>query len=950
MSLLRDLSHYEQAIWLDFLERDFVTKGGLEQLIKIDSVKGVTSNPAIFEKAIGSSPAYDDAVRLALADRDKSASELFEEIAVQDIRAAADVLDAVYRETRGADGFVSLEVSPYLAHDTDGTIAEAERLWLAVDRRNLMVKVPATAAGIAAIEALIGRGININVTLLFSREVYRQVAEAYIRGLDAFVARGGDPSAIASVASFFISRIDAVVDAELERLIAATSDPQKQRDVRALLGTVAIANARMAYQDSKKVFSGKQWVQLAAKGAKPQRLLWASTGTKNKNYRDTLYVEELIGPDTVNTVPPATLDAFRDHGKPRSSLEENIGEAETTLAAVDALGISLERIAGELTVDGVQQFVDAADKLYGAVARKRASVLGSRLNTMTASLAPELSQAFERAIEEWRQDERVRRLWRKDASLWTGTDESKWLGWLDSIETEQQRLLEYAALAGWVRSVGFTDVVVLGMGGSSLGPDVLSSTFPRAPGYPRLHVLDSTSPDQVRAMADGIDLSRALIIVSSKSGGTVEPNVTKDYFQARIVDAVGKDRVGECFVAVTDPGSSLEAVASMQRFARIFHGDPQIGGRYSLFSPFGLVPAAAAGLDIEAWLSSARHMVRSCAADVPPAQNPGVQLGLILGCAGLAGRDKITITASTGIVSFGGWAEQLIAESTGKRGKGLIPIDVEDLGSPKFYGEDRIFIDLALAGEADENRTARLSALEKAGHPVVRIVVRSTMDLAQEFYRFEIATAVAGAVLGIHPFDQPDVESAKVKTRELLTAFEATGDLPAEEPEFLQGPLAVYTNARNIEMLVKASRPGDIAGWLRAHLQRAGKGDYVALLAYLQQDEANTAALQRMRMIIRDARRVATCTAFGPRFLHSTGQAHKGGPDTGVFLEITADPVKDVDIPGRKASFGTLIAAQARGDFGVLMDRDRRAMRVHISGDPKTGLASLQAALCAALM
>ncbi len=947
MNPVKALENHGQAVWLDFLARGFIAKGELKKLIDSDGVKGVTSNPSIFEKAIGSSDEYDRAIGKALKSGDRPVANLFEQLAVEDIQHAADVLRPVYDSLGGHDGFVSLEVSPYLAMDTKGTVTEAQRLWKDVHRKNLMVKVPATPEGLPAIEHLIGEGISINITLLFSQKVYLQVAEAYLAGIEKYVAAGGDPSHVASVASFFVSRIDTVVDKQLDEKIAKANDPSEKERLAALKGKVAIANAKLAYQDYKRLFSGTRWDKLAAKGARPQRLLWASTGTKNKDYSDVLYVEELIGRNTINTMPPATLEAFRDHGKLRDTLEDNIEEARHVLAELERSGISLDAITAELVNDGVRLFADAADKLYGAVAHKRATVLGGGLDRQKLSLGTDIDKAVAKHAEDWRASAKVRRLWHKDKSVWTGDDEHKWLGWLTSPESAD--IADYEDFAERVKGQKFSDAVVLGMGGSSLGPEVLAETFPKKSGFPKLHVLDSTDPAQVRAMEKAVDIKRTLFIVSSKSGGTTEPNAMKDYFYDRVSKAIGADKAGHRFIAVTDPGSSLEKVANKQGFARIFHGEPTIGGRYSVLSPFGLVPAAAAGISVRSLIEHTLAMVRSCGADVPPHENPGVQLGLAMGLAGLEGRDKVTILSSKKIADFGAWTEQLIAESTGKEGKGLIPIDGEPLGEPSAYGHDRFFIDIRTEGEDDASHDEKLAALENAGHPVVRIVMKSIDHIGQEFFRFEMATAVAGAILGINPFNQPDVESAKIKTRELTGAFEKTGALPSETPAMSAANVDLYTDEANVAALRRLGADGSLGSWLKAHLDRAGTGDYVALLAYIQRDAAHIGALQDMRLKVRDERHVATCAEFGPRFLHSTGQAYKGGPDSGVFLQITADETKDLPVPGQKASFGVIKAAQARGDFDVLTERGRRALRVHLKGDLASGLKMLDEAISEAL-
>ena len=947
MNPVKELETHGQAVWLDFLARGFIAKGELKRLIDEDGVKGVTSNPSIFEKAIDSSDEYDGPIGKALGRSDRPVAELFEELAVEDIQNAADVLRPVYDAMHGKDGYVSLEVSPYLATDTKGTIAEARKLWKHVHRKNLMIKVPATEEGLPAIEQLISEGISVNITLLFSQKVYLQVAEAYIAGLEKYVAGGGDPSHIASVASFFVSRIDTVVDKQLDDKIAKANDPSEKERLAALKGKIAVANAKLAYQDYKKLIAGERWEKLAAKGAQPQRLLWASTGTKNKDYSDVLYVEELIGADTVNTVPPATLEAFRDHGKLRDSLEDNIDEARRVLAELEKSGISLDEITADLVKDGVKLFADAADKLYGAVAHKRATVLGTAIDHQQLALGTELAKAVAKDTEEWRASAKIRRLWQGDKSVWTGTDEDKWLGWLTSAAKAD--IADYEDYAHRVQGQNFSDAVVLGMGGSSLGPEVLAMTFPKKAGFPKLHVLDSTDPAEVRSMEARIDIKNTLFIVSSKSGSTTEPNAMKDYFYARVAKAIGAKKAGHRFIAVTDPGSSLEKVAISQGFARVFHGEPTIGGRYSVLSPFGLVPAATAGFNVRSLIQHALSMVRSCGADVPPQENPAVQLGLAMGLAGLEGRDKVTILCSTKVADFGAWAEQLIAESTGKEGKGLIPIDGEPLGDVAVYGDDRFFIDIRTEGEDDAAHQEKLAALERAGHPVVRIVMKSIEHIGQEFFRFEMATAVAGATLGINPFNQPDVESAKIKTRELTAAFEETGALPPEEPAMSTTQADLYTDKANASALRKAGADISLGSWLKAHFSRIRADDYGALIAYVERNAAHIEALQSMRLKLRDARHIATCAEFGPRFLHSTGQAYKGGPDSGVFLQITADDAKDLPVPGQKASFGVIKAAQARGDFDVLTERGRRALRVHLKGDLASGLKMLDDAITEAL-
>jgi transaldolase/glucose-6-phosphate isomerase len=835
------------------------------------------------------------------------------------------------------DGYVSLEVSPYLALRTEESVAEARRLWKTVDRPNLMVKVPGTEGGVPAIRTLIEDGININVTLLFSQEAYHAVAEAYIAGLEARLAKGEDISHISCVASFFVSRIDSAIDTKIDERVAA-NDPQAAA-LKPLRGRVAIANAKLAYDWFLQKTAEPRWQKLRDAGANPQRLLWASTGTKDKAYSDVLYIEELIGRDTVNTMPPATMDAFRDHGKPRDSLTEDVAGARHVLAEAERLGLDLAGVTRQLVEDGVKLFADAFDGLLGAVAKKRNVLLGTNMSAVSFSLPADIEKAVQDGIEKWRVDGGVRRLWAHDASLWTGADEGKWLGWLDIIDERLSNIQELLDFQNDVR--GFTDVLLLGMGGSSLGPEVLGRTFGHRAGFPRLHVLDSTDPAQIKGFEEALDLSKTLVIVSSKSGGTLEPNILKAYFFEQMKKAVGAEQAGSHFVAVTDPGSHMQKVAEGDKFRHIFYGDPSIGGRYSVLSNFGLVPAAAIGIDVRSFLQSAQHMLRACSRHVPPAENPGVQLGTVLGAAGLKGHDKVTIIASPGIADLGAWLEQLIAESTGKIGRGLIPIDGEITGAPSVYGNDRIFAYLRLNDTPDAGQDAAVAALEKAGQPVVRAAINGHQEIAQQFILWEFATAVAGTFLGIDAFNQPDVEASKIKTRELTDAYNKSGSLPDETPFAAFDGMKLFADDANAQAL----KGDSLDAVLKAHFNRIKPGDYAALLAYIDHDGPNTVLLNEVRQNIRDAKHVACAAEFGPRFLHSTGQAYKGGPNSGVFLQITADDAFDLPVPGERYTFSIVKAAQARGDFDVLAERGRRALRVHITGDLHDGFARLARAI-----
>jgi transaldolase/glucose-6-phosphate isomerase len=939
---------YGQSVWLDYIRRHLLQSGEFARMIQEDGIRGVTSNPSIFEKAIAGSTDYDSALARYEKRKDQTASVIYEHLAVEDIQEAAVFLLPVYEASERRDGYVSMEVSPYLAHDTQATIDEATRLWKEVRRENLMIKVPATAEGVPAIRQLIGQGINVNVTLLFSRAMCREVAEAYMDGLETFAAHGGDLTRIASVASMFVSRLDVLVDPLLEAR-ARTAPPGQRGELLALVGKVAIANARLAYQDWKELCGRPRWQTLSARGARPQRLLWASTSTKDLRFSDLLYVESLIGPDTVDTIPPATLDAFRDHGKADNRLEANVEAARQSLAALERLGISIHDLTNRLLDDGVREFSSSFDTLLGAIEKKRDGVLESALDRMSYRLPAPLDNIVKATLEDWRTTGKVRRLWARDASLWTGHDESQWLDWLHVADDERRSA---AALTAFAREVqgDFQHAVVLGMGGSSLCPDVLARTFGHVDGWPELHVLDSTDPAQIGAIEASVDLSKTLFIVSSKSGTTLEPSILEGYFYDRMCRDVGEADAPSHFVVVTDPGSALQKLAEARNLARTFFGVRGIGGRYSALSNFGMVPAAIMGVDVPRFLDRAAIMVHACASCVPPEQNPGVLLGIILGTAARAGRDKLTLIASPAVAQLGAWLEQLLAESTGKQGKGIIPIDREPLGAPDVYGGDRLFAYLRLDDGWDAAQDAAVLALEKAGHPVVRIALGEPHDLGQEFFRWEVATAVAGAIIGVDPFDQPDVEASKVAARKLTDAYEKSGALAQEKPFYQDGALSLFADERNQVALDEAAGSAKtLQGYLRAHLERLGAGDYFALLPFVERNEAHDRHLQAIRSAVRDSRRVATCVGFGPRFLHSTGQAYKGGPNSGVFLQLTCDDKHDLKVPGHRFTFGIVKAAQARGDFQVLAQRGRRVLRVHLGPDPDAGLSTLVRAIARAV-
>ncbi|MCE9635202.1 MAG: bifunctional transaldolase/phosoglucose isomerase [Planctomycetes bacterium] len=909
------LARLGQSIWYDNVSRDLLDSGDLARLVADGGVRGVTSNPTIFQKAMSSSKAYQAQFE-ALAARGGTAESIYEACAVEDIRRGADLLRGVYDASGGTDGFISLEVSPRLAADTAATVAEAKRLHAAVGRPNLMIKVPATPEGIPAIRALIASGMCINVTLIFSLAAHGQVIEAYIAGLEDRVKAGGVIAGIASVASFFISRVDTSVDAALDA--KAKAEPARAAEILALRGQAAIANAKMAYALFEERFSGPRWQALAAKGAQVQRPLWASTSTKNPNYKDTIYVDALVGPHTVNTVPPATLVALNDHGTVASSIQQGMSDARATLAALETFGISMETVCADLLKAGVSSFAQSFDDLVGAVEKRRSAAAAASAGPFHGERVEQLRRG---AVEALLARGTLRRIWARDASLFSAnaaarTSVSNRLGWLTAHELMAGRVPELTAFAADARADGFTDVILCGMGGSSLCAEVLRDVVGPQPRGLRLQVLDSTDPEAIRLVESRTDLAKTLIVVASKSGGTVETDCMMRHFWARH-EARGERSPGRFFVAITDPGSSLVTEAETRHFRAVFENPADIGGRYSATSLFGLVPAALLGLDLDRFLASTAGAAGRNGPDADPDDAAGFQLGALIGALANAGADKLSLRASPRLVAFGAWAEQLIAESTGKEGKGVLPVVEEPAGT--FHGGDRVHVDLQLVGDAAPPAGPRPEAI---------IVLGAPEELGGLFFQFEMATAVAGVALGVNPFDEPNVAEAKAATNAVLAGTGAA-------PQLAVGKAPLF------EMRMPPTVGGKCPQELFAEM---AAGDYVAVLAYVARTDARHALLQQLRANVSRSAKAATTLGYGPRYLHSTGQLHKGGGDSGVFLLITQDehPAQDLPIAGKPYTFGRLFAAQAEGDLRTLVARGRRVFELRLKGNVDEALAALR--------
>jgi transaldolase/glucose-6-phosphate isomerase len=868
------------SIWLDQIRRTLITEGELQRLVDEYCLRGVTSNPAIFEKAILGSDDYDDDLR-ELSAQNLNAREIFERLAIKDVQLASDVLRSVWDEAGGADGFVSFEVEPSKAHDTEGTLEQARDYWGRVDRPNLMIKIPGTEEGLPAIEEAIYDGINVNVTLLFKVESYVAVTERYIRGMERRLDEGKSMD-VHSVASFFVSRVDTEVDKRLEKL--GRTDLQ---------GRAGLANARLAYMRFKEIFLGDRFARLREAGCPVQRPLWASTGVKDPRYPDTMYVDELVAPHTVNTMPMATLNAAAEKSEVRGATADQ--DPSEDLNALAEAGIDMSDVTDTLLREGIDKFVEPFDELIRGVESAREAAVTKRPATIASSMPDELEPGIVEQVERAQKERVVQRIWRKDATLWApeGTPEiANRLGWLTVSDAMLDQADALEAFAQECRADGLEHAVLLGMGGSSLGPEVIRRSFGDAGGM-TLHVLDSTDPEAVLGTEGVVDLDKTLFVVSSKSGGTVETLSHMRYFYERC----GGD--GSRFVAVTDPGSPLVEEAKSRGFRKVFEADPNIGGRYSVLSHFGLVPAVLAGVDIRALLHGAQVAEQNCQSAHAVEANSGLWLGLAIGSLALQGHDKATFVVSEPIDSFGLWVEQLVAESTGKQGRGILPVADEPVGAPEEYGDDRVFVYLRNEEAPNEEHAEQIEALSRAGHPTITLSAKGPEDLGRIFFFAEFAVAVAGWVLGINPFDQPNVQQAKDATNRIL----AEGLPELETGDFREA--------------LDASPP-----------------QYVALTGFMAPSDEIDAAVGGLRTRIRDQTRTATTFGYGPRYLHSTGQYHKGGPPNGVFVQLYHRAGEDVEIPEAGYGFEHLKLAQALGDAQTLRERGLTVVRVELQGNP----------------
>ena len=906
MEQLAELKRIGQSLWYDNIQRDLLKDGTIQRFIENGMISGITSNPSILKKAILSSARYQSSLKI-MAWAGWNAIAIYEQLAVEDIREAADFLFVCYTKTNGEDGYVSLEVDPELANDTQATIADAQRLWKLVDRPNLMVKIPATEAGIPAIRATIAAGINVNVTLIFSVKRYQEVIEAFLSGLEDRVNQGLSIHGIASVASFFVSRFDTKIDARLEKL--------QTQEAQALYGKAAIANARLTYREYQSVFSGSRFQALKKKGAQIQRPLWASTSTKNPAYRDVLYVEELIGPDTVNTVPPATLEAFFEHGMVKDRLSISSSEEKNIVQKLAAQGIDLEQVAQELEIEGVQQFQNAFREMIVALDAQR-KVYAMELSSLEGAVKERIASCEKSGF--------VRRIFQKDASLWTQSVEGqqeieKRLGWLEAPRMGIPLVSPIQKIKQDLTKEGFNRVVLIGMGGSSLAAEVMACILGKQSNGLELRILDSTDPVQVLHTMQWAEEAKTVFLVSSKSGTTAEINSAFQYAWERIT-TLGSKNPGEHFIAITDPGTALQKMAEEYQFRAIMLADPNVGGRYSALTAFGLVPAGLLGVSLPTLLKTSQEARCECDPTIPAGRNPGMVLGAILGEAYLQGKDKLTILTDEKWSSFGSWVEQLIAESSGKEGKGILPIDQEPVIMAEMYPTDRVFVYLRQDGREDQ----RVQEIRAAGHPCLVIAVDEEYALAEQFYQWEFATAAACAILNVNAFDQPNVQDSKTRTKQKIQTIEETGQLDQEKPLW-EGPDFQVFSKEKLDI-----KDAKIEIIIDQFLKGYQATDYVAINAFLERNEAHHAILQGFRKYVAEKYQLATTLGYGPRFLHSTGQLHKGGKNNGYFIVVSMTAKEDIRIPGQSISFQQMLLAQILGDIEALESAGRKVLYIHL--------------------
>ncbi len=937
MNAIKQATRLGQAFWLDNLTRKLVRDGDLKRRISEQAITGVTSNPAIFDQAIGLGGEYDDDVRRLVQDG-HTIPEVYETLAVDDVQRACDLLKPVFQESDGTDGFVSLEVSPRLAQAGPDTLNEVKRLWFRVDRPNVMIKIPGTPAALAVLESAVHAGINTNITLLFSPALFVKFLEAHMAGLEKRLSDGLAVRPVASVASFFVSRVDTLVDRLLGQRWMQTADPGYRMRLARLFGKAGVANARLAFRELLFVRAGARWQNLERKGARPLRVVWASTGQKDPLLSPLLYIESLLGPDTVVTATEKTLDAFAARGRAQIALnEKGIAEAQTISGELSEFGINLEAVADDLQQEGISKFVEPYERLMVALSEKRALFVGKKANQQDVGpirlVAPALAALSARRYSE--------RLFARDGTLWTDDIESakrveNSLGWVDGHNLFRPRVEEIRSFADGVRQDGFKHVVMLGTGANTLPAEIAWGAFGNARGWPDLLILDNTDPTAVRAVEAQIDLAKTFFLVVGKSGTNLETLSFYKYFYDRLLVS-GVEGLGRRFAAITDSHSWLAREAIAKKFRQCYLNPTTVSSPFAAFSYLGLVPTALLGLDIQALLDRARAFAVAAGPGIPEPSNPALQLGASLALLAKGGRDKLTFFLSPNISSFASWAEHVIVHTTSKDGQGIVPVIGEPLGPPRSYGNDRVFLHITHRGSAKKGEAKRVAALEKAGHPVIRVTLTDRMGLAEECVRWQLALVCTGLLLGVNPFADPSEGEGRKNTEELLRQWAADRRFPKEKPTAETGSVRVYGE------LPRKAGSADAA--VSDFLRETPKNGYIGILAFFRRTAARDKALALFRTTLGERFKVATTLAHGPRFLHTTAPLYKCGPENASLLLLTTEEDRDAPIPGHDYGFAVLHEAQALGELQAIRNRGRRVLRLHFKGDIKDALGSISGKL-----
>ncbi|MDD5217067.1 MAG: bifunctional transaldolase/phosoglucose isomerase [Candidatus Omnitrophica bacterium] len=946
-----------QSPWLDFIDRDLFQTGELKSLIE-RGVLGVTSNPTIFEKAITRQGSGYEKDILKMIRQGFSTFEIYDALTVTDIQKACDCFLPLFAQSDGEHGFVSLEVNPGLAFDEEGTVVEAKRLFKLVNRPNVMIKVPATAEGIPAIRRLIAEGVNVNITIIYSVEQYRQVAQAYLEGLNARLKAKGDIHKVHSVASVFVSRIDVVVDKKLNELADAANDPAQKSEYLSLCGKASVGNSKIIFQEFKNVIQSEEFMKLKAAGAWTQKLLWGSTSVKNPSYPDLIYVENMVGRDTVNTMTKATLESLMDHGRIEpDTVEKNIEETRQYFAKLLSLGIDIHQVCEHLKLVMAQQFCDSFDAIMARLERirfeRQAKKSAKSFDFKVQAGLPD-SDDFKMKLLEMESNATVDRFFKKDPSLWKSTPDHQKvilnrLGWLKSPEWVLGKLYEMDMLYDEIRKEKIRDVVLLGMGGSSLAPEVLRDIFKKARAKsPRLSILDTTDPETILDLERSVNLKSTLFIVASKSGSTVETTSQFKYFYHQLQKKYAKAKygaaklVGRHFVAITDAGSWLENRARELQFRKVFVNPSDIGGRYSALSFFGLLPAALIGIDLRPILKQTLDLIKLSMTEKTLSKNPAIYLGALMGAWANRGQNKLNFWISPSLSPIAAWLEQLIAESTGKEGKGILPVTYEDMSGPDVYGKDHVFVWMRQKSDVlNQKAKERCKEIKKAGFPVVEMVWPDIHAIGSEFLRLEIATSIASAVMGINPFDEPNVKESKDLTNKILDTLKQTGKL--ENPSGLL--------SFNGKSFISNGKPMDGEPLFREFFAKLGKTPegYIVFLAYTPRAPEISKEIQKMRNSLREHYKVPVLIGFGPRYLHSIGQLYKGGDRKGLFIEFLMQDKKNAAVPETHYSFSQLKRAQALGDYEALKQKNISVLAFDVGYAPLKGIKAFKKELYQAI-